>query len=148
MSTQHPNQWTERIAASDATVGNTTLLAASLYHCQYTSYTHWSKQVQWLACNFFRLWKWRTWKNNVCVCVCLCEILIQTRGKLLLKRGKCFNKPSEMNVWDKHSILIGTVISKQEERRLMKIPEVDDIPRQQTTFTSMQFVIWFAKIAV
>ena len=53
-----------------------------------------------------------------------------------------------MNVWAEHSILSGTVISKQEERRLMKIPEVDEIPRQQTMFTSMQFVIWFAKIAV
>jgi transposase len=28
----------------------------------------------------------------------------------------------------------------------MKIPKVDELPCQQTTFTSMQFVIWFTKI--
>ena len=39
------------------------------------------------------------------------------------------------------SVLSGTVVSKQEERRLMKILEVDDLPPQQTTFTSMQFDI-------
>jgi hypothetical protein len=62
-------------------------------------------------------------------------------GKLLLKRGKCFNKPSETNLRAERSVLSGTVFSKQEERRLMKIPEVEDLPRQQMTFTSTQFVI-------
>ena len=34
-----------------------------------------------------------------------------------------------MIVWVKSSVLSGTVVSKQEERRLMKIPKVDVLPR-------------------
>jgi hypothetical protein len=60
---------------------------------------------------------------------------------MLLKCGKCFNKPSETNVRAERSVLGGTVISEQKERRLTKIPEADDHPRQQTTFTSMHFLI-------
>ena len=78
------------------------------------------------------------------VCVKFCIKL----GKSATETWKIFNKPSETNVWAERSVLSGTVVSKQEERRLMKISEVDDLPRQQTTFTSMQFVIWFSKIAV
>jgi hypothetical protein len=61
--------------------------------------------------------------------MCVCEILLETRGKLLLKGGKFFNKPSEMNVRAERSVLSGKVDSKQEERRLMKIPEVDNLTR-------------------
>ena len=55
-------------------------------------------------------------------CVCVWNFA-SNLGKLLLKCGKCFNKPSETNVRAERSVLSGTVISKQEEHWLMKIPK-------------------------
>ena len=78
-------------------------------------------------------------EQRVCVCV---WNFASNSGKLLLKRGKCFNKPSEMNIWAERSVLNGTVVSKQEERWLIKFPEVDDLPvnRRRSHRCSSRFV--------
>jgi hypothetical protein len=74
-------------------------------------------------------------EQRVCVKFCLkfektatetWKMLQQAFGDECMSRTQCFN---------------GTVVSKQGEHRLMKIPKVDDLPRQQTMFTLMQFVI-------
>jgi len=80
-------------------------------------------------------------EQRVCVCVCVCVKFCFKLGKTATETWKMLQQAFGGECRAERSVLSGTVVLKQVERRLMKIPEVNNLPHQQTTLTSMQFVI-------
>jgi len=90
---------------------------------------------------------WRTTRARACVCVCVCEILLHTWQKIY-RLFNCLTKHTGRTVWAERSPMSGLSVLKRAECRSVKIPGLDDLPPQQTTTMSREFVLWFVEIVV
>jgi len=86
--------------------------------------------------------QWKSLKNNVCVRNFAANLV------KFYRHFNCLTKHTGRTIWAERSPLGGLSFLKMAECRSVKIPGLDDLPHQQKTTMSREFVLWFVEIVV
>ena len=67
---------------------------------------------------------------------------------ILQRHFNCLTKHTGRTVWAELSVMSGLSVLKRAEYRSVKISDLDELPHQQTTTMSKEFLLWFVEIVV
>ena len=84
---------------------------------------------------------WSSLRNNMCVWNSAPNL-----GKRLWKHLNCWSKLMGRNAWVVSNATSGLSNSKRVEHQSVKTPGLDDLPYQETTAMSREFMRWFMEI--